>query len=232
MHYTKAEILADLDPTRPETIQALIDSHRDAFGGSMMMADGDDDKKVADGAKPDEPADGDKDKDGKTGDEMLGAGGMKALQAERDARKKLETELQEFKTSQKNSQADQTKKLAEALGIKTEDAKPEDMVAELQKQIQDMKHDNLVYRIVTDPKHQITDKDDLELIAAAADEATMRKLAARFAKKKDDPESEKTSTRRFPRQDPNQGRGGSNEGRPTSVAQVMADRAAARDAKK
>lgn len=210
MFRTKQQILRDLDPARPETVQALIDFHREAFGGYQMVEDGDadaTDDKGGDGNAPEDQDD----------NLNLGEAGKRAIRIERDARKDLERQFAEVKSS-----------LAEALGIKTKDAKSEDVVAELQKQIQDMQHDNLVFRVVTDPKHQITDEGDLELVKACKDEETMRRLATRLAKKADDTSSGTAQGRRFPRQDPNQGRGGGTEGRPTSVAAVRAERKAAR----
>lgn len=235
MFRSKAEILRDLDPTNPATIQALINFHRQTFGG-VLMKDGDDDKEEkdatstsTDGKAGGKGGDATDDK-GRDGDKPLGAAGLKALQAERDARQQLETELKDFKTAQ----SDQAKKLAEAFGIKSEDAKSsDDVVAALQKQVQDMRHDTLVYRVAAD--HKITDADDLDLIKGVADETAMRKLAARLGKKSDDDETDdkdKRLGRRLPREDSSQGRGGGDGARPASVAQVMADRAAAREAKK
>lgn len=224
MFRTKNGILRGLNPHNPASIQELINFHRRTLGGFVM----EDDKDNKDG-QPDADKDGagkdgaekdgarqsgagqdgtDKDKS-KDGDEPLGPGGQKALEAERDARKALQTELNQFKTAQN----EQTKKLAEAFGIKSEDAKStDDVVTALQKQVQDMQRDNLVFRVVTDPAHLITDADDLDLIKAAPDEATMRKLAARLAKKAaaDDKKNDDDGkqTRRFPRQDSTQGRGG------------------------
>lgn len=234
MFRTKEQILRDLDPSNPASIQALIDFHRHTFDG-FLMKDGDDGAAGGGDGKDGKPGgdnggDGKDGQDGKAGDgdAPLGPAGIKALQAERDARAKLETELKDFKAAQ----ADQSKKLAEAFGIKTDDGQSsDDVVTALQKQVQDMQRDNLVYRVVTDPAHPITDADELELIKAVPDEATMRKLAARLHKKADEaPANDRT--RRFPRQDQSQGRGtGADGAKPTSVAQVKADRAAARAAK-
>ncbi len=90
------QIMAALDPNSPETIDRLIALHHEMFGEATMEADG-----AADGQGQDEAGKageaGGKDganQAGKTGDdgEPLGAGGIKALQAERDARAKAEQE--------------------------------------------------------------------------------------------------------------------------------------------
>jgi peptidoglycan hydrolase CwlO-like protein len=140
--------------------------------------------------QPDKPVEPDTDK-------PLGANGEKALEAERDARKQLEKELKELKAAQ----ADLPNKLAEVFGIKSEGAKPEDAVATLQQQFGKLQHDNLVLTIAA--AHQITDKDDLEHLRLAADEAAMTKLAARLKPADKEPEAQ----RRPPRPDPSQGKG-------------------------
>lgn len=231
MFRDKAAILANLDPYDPATIQELINFHRATFGGFSMNATPPEVPAAGEASKPAEGEAGavkptDESGEPKPTDDPLGPGGLKALQAEREARQKIEKELREFK----DGQVEQAKKLAEALGIKTEGAKPEDAVTELQKQIQQMQRDNLVYRIATDPAHVITDKDDLELIKLATDEEQMRKLATRLAKKAE-AETEQKPGRRFPKQDTSQGRGSGSEGRATSVEQVRREREAARAAK-
>lgn len=207
MFRTKDEILRGLNPHNPASIQALIDFHRQTLGGFVMQADAED-QPAGDPPAGDPPAGDGKAKDDKAKDEgekPLGPNGEKALQAERDARQRIETELKEFKAAQ----SEQARKLADAFGIKPENGETsEDVVAALQKQVQDMQRDNLVFRVVTDPEHPIIDADDLELIKASPDEATMRRLAARLAAKKvvDDDDDPKP-VRRFPRPDPSQGRG-------------------------
>lgn len=225
MSATKISILRHLDPASPDTIQALIDFHRRHFGGSQMEVEADpggDEKPPAGDGKPAE--------DGKhADDEILGEGGKKALKAERDARQALEKQV----TDLKNSQID-PKKLAEALGIKLGDAKSsgDDMVTALQKQVSDMQHESRLYRIVA--KHQITDGDDVELLRSLGDEVAMERLATRLAKESSrdgSADNGKGETRR-PRGDKSQGRGGDGDNRPSSVAQVIEERRAAREAKK
>lgn len=226
MFRCKQEILRDLDPSNLASVQALIDFHRSTFGGYTMIEEtGKEAPKGEDGpnGKKEYGQEGDKTKEVPKGDgdKPLGPNGEKALQTERDARQALETELKQFKAG-----------LAEALGVKTEGAKPDDVVAALQKQVHDMQRDNLVYRVVTDPAHPITDADDLDLIKGAADETAMRKLATRLAKKAEDTQGNTGNVRRLPRQDSSQGRGNSREQQPTSVAAVQAERAAARQQRK
>jgi hypothetical protein len=138
---------------------------------------------------------------GTDGDQPLGPNGEKALQTEREARKALEAKLKSVEAAQ----AERDKKLAEAFGIKPEGAKPEDAVATLQQQFTKLQHDNLVLTIAA--AHQITDKDDLDHLRLAADEAAMTKLAARLKPAEKEEESGK---RRPPRPDPSQGKGGSD----------------------
>lgn len=230
MSRTNTELLRDLDPHNPASIQALVDFHRTTFGGFVMEA-GDPDPD----AKSESDKGGEKDDAGKDGkdDDALGDGGKKALQSEREARKELEKELREFKAGQ----ASQAKKLAEALGVETKDAKSsDDITATLKTEVAEMRHELLVERVAR--AHKITNDDDLDLIRSAASEESMRKLATRLAgaaKAHDDggePDGKKAGTLRL-KPDPSQGRGnGADGGKATSVAQVMADRAAARAAKK
>ena len=77
-HLTHAQIMAQLDPSDPATIQRLIDHRRAHFGDARMEADAtsDDTQETPDGGEGEQPE----------GDERLGEGGKKALQAEREAR--------------------------------------------------------------------------------------------------------------------------------------------------
>jgi hypothetical protein len=184
----------------------------DAKSGEAGKEQGDN-QAGADGAKQDAGT-GEK-------DTPLGEGGLKALQAERDARQALETELRQFKTG-----------LAEVLGIDSKDAKSDDLVPTLQREVQEMRREVLVDRIAREAK--ISDDDDLELLKTASDEATMRKLAARLAKKADDDDTgknEATNGRRQLKPDPSQARGGKGESKPSSIAAVMEERRAAREAR-
>lgn len=166
--------------------------------------------------------------DGKNGDEPLGPPGKKALDSERERGDRLERELREFKAQQ----TEQTKRIAEAFGVKTDGAKPEDLSAEALKEVGNLRRELLVERLAR--QHHIDDDGDLELLMAASDEAAARKLAARLgksAKDADEPKDE-PKQRRWPKQDTSQGKGGSGgEGKPTSVSEVMEARRQARAAK-
>lgn len=137
------------------------------FGGWKMMADDPKPDPVKDpktDPEKDEP---------KPDDEPLGDGGKKALQAERDARKALENEM-----------ADLKKSIAEAFGVKPSADKDSDVLATVQTELADMRHEAAVLRFAN--QHQITDADDLALLGGVKDADAMGKLAARLAAKKDD----------------------------------------------
>ena len=220
MHRSKLDILKAMNPAKPETIQALIDFHRRAAGGFVMV----DDPAKVDPPKVDPPkVDPPKVDPPKVDpdDEALGAAGLKALQTERDARKALETQLADLKSKQIDP-----KKLAEALGLEVpKDAKStgEEILTGLQQQLADMKHETALYRIAA--KHSITDADDIEILKGVKDEAAMEKLATRLAKKVDAPPVDPKK----PKVDKSQHRGAGDGGKATSVQQVMAERRAARE---
>ena len=77
-HLMHAQIMAQLDPNDPATIQRLIDHRRAYFGDARMEADA-----TSDDSHGDEASEGREDG---ADDERLGEGGKKALQAEREAR--------------------------------------------------------------------------------------------------------------------------------------------------
>jgi hypothetical protein len=224
MHHSHAQILADLDPHNPLSIQALIDFHRETFGGWKM--EGDDGEPEQSGGNPE----GGKPDGEQTGDKPLGPNGEKALQAERDARKAAETKAQQAAADQQSLM----QRLAEALGVKDKDAKSttDDIVATLQAQMATLTRNNLVLEVANE--NQITDKDDLGLLRDfTGNEDGLRKLAARLKPSSTDTGNNGgTNGRRPPTPDQSQGRGAGADGaRPSSVAQVMADRRAAREAK-
>ena len=76
-HLTHAQIMTQLDPSDPATIQRLIDHRRAYFGDARMEADA-----TSDDSHGDEVSEGREDG---ADDERLGEGGKKAQQAERDA---------------------------------------------------------------------------------------------------------------------------------------------------
>lgn len=151
-----------------------------------------------DGAKPDQ----------------LGEGGIKALAAERDARKALEKQLADLKTSQDA----QTKALAEAFGIKTDVKSGEtDVLTTLQQQMQALQHDNLVLRVAGESK--ITDPTDLALLGRLSSEDDMRKLAARLT-----PSAEPASGKPKPDRSAGSGSGRPDKGSVQAGADMFADR--------
>lgn len=191
MSLSKIDILRNLDPYDPASIAALINFHRSAFGAARMTA-APPEKAGDSGAKPDTKPDEKAGANGTDTDQKaLGESGLKALQAERDARKALEKQLQDFQAERKAQAA----KLAEAFGLAPKDAgsTTDDVVATLQRQVQEMQRSTLVYQVAAE--HRITDKDDLELIKSASTEDAMRKLATRLAAKPAD-SGDATSTGR------------------------------------
>lgn len=128
-------------------------------------------------------------------DTPLGAAGQKALEAERQERKKLKAELDGFKTA-----------LGAALGIKPEADKNDqqaDLLASVQEQIKGMQREAAVLKLAN--AHQITDEADLELLASAKDDEAMKRLAERLAPTADEGKEEKG--KRQPKPDRTQGGG-------------------------
>ncbi len=207
---------------RPDQVAWLADTmarNRARFGGYRMEADGDKPDEKPDESKPDEKPDGDK-----PDDEPLGEGGKKALKAERERAaaaeeqaKALKGEFDGFKSA-----------LATALGIKTDEGDgSEDALTLVQNQLAAMQREAAILKLANE--HGIADKEDLELLSSAKDEEAMKKLAERLAPS----EQERDAKSRKPKPDRTQGGGGGNGDRPSggSVAQVMAERRAARAAK-
>ena len=113
----------------------------------------------------------------KGGDEPLGEGGKKALEAEREARKQAEADLANLR---KDFDGFKTE-LSKAFGLQPATGDGADAVTQLQQQLNTMQHETAVYRLAA--QHEITDQDDLELLKSATDEAAMTKLAERLAAK-------------------------------------------------
>lgn len=213
-----------LTPAQTAWLTATFDRNRTAFGGARMVAtDGEPEKAAAD-ADAGEAGKAAAKGDGKaSGDEALGEGGKRALEAERDARKAAEDQVKALK-----GEFDGFKTaLTTALGIKPDEGnKGQDALTVVQDQLAAMQRESAVLRLANE--HKITDAEDLEILATAKDADSMKKLAERLAPK----EQERDAKSRTPKPDRSQG-GGSGNGKPnaTSVAQVMADRAAARASK-
>lgn len=224
MPRTKNEILRGLDPHDPATIEALIHFHRCTFGGWTM--DVENGGQAGQGQQPGQesgqpgapkpdsnggkPAEGDQ--PGQKPGDQLGENGLKALQSERDARKELEAQLTQLKSG-----------LAAALGVNEKDAKSstDDIVANLQKQMADLNHSNLVLSVANE--HKITDADDLALLQSITDETALRKLAARI-KPSDDGAKGPEQKRRTPSPDPSQAHGGSSNNKPGDAGRSEAAR--------
>lgn len=129
---------------------------------------------TTDPAKPDPAA---KDAKPAPGDEPLGDGGKKALEAERERRKQAEADLTSLRNDFEGFQA----KLSEAFGVKPATGDGSDAVAQLQSRLDAMQRETTVYRLAA--QNEITDEEDLELLKSAKDEAAMTKLAERLAAK-------------------------------------------------
>lgn len=117
----------------------------------------------------------------KSGDEPLGDGGKKALEAEREARRQAEADL----TSLRKDFDGFKTELSKAFGIQSATGDGADAVSQLQQQLNTMQHETAVYRLAA--QHEITDEGDLELLKSATDEAAMNKLAERLAAKANAP---------------------------------------------
>lgn len=99
----------------------------------------------------------------------LGEGGIKALKAERAAREAAEAKVATFEAEKAEAAKANISEVERAQAEKAETAKERD----------DARAELTRYKVAA--KHGITDEDDLELLAAAPDEATMERLAARMA---------------------------------------------------
>lgn len=119
--------------------------------------------------------------------------------------------------------------LKAAAGVEDKKADDEQVLASVRDELAALRHENAVEKVAR--RHGITDDDDLALIATARDAEAMDKLAARLAPKADEGvDKSKPGKPGTPKPDPSQGQGGgSGAVRPTSVAQVMEDRRAARE---
>lgn len=150
-------------------------------------------------AKPEAKPDGG---GGRAEDKPLGENGEKALKSEREARKKLESELADLKNN-----------LAAAFGVKAEGGKDKGAgdLADVQQQIADMKHENAVLALAN--QHRITNAGDLELMKATRDADALAKLAVRLAPAAAEPGEPNTKGRK-PKPDGTQG-GSASEDKPS-----------------
>lgn len=203
-------------PAIPAALQHIIDTDRERFAGWKMQADPADDG-AAGGAN--DKTDPDPTKD--TGkDEPLGEAGKKTLDKERAQRKELEKQVAGLKAFQEG-----LAKLVSPEG--DEQVKPEDALAKLAEKVEKLTHSNLVKDIARETG--ISAKADLDLLSEMKSEDQIRALAERL-KPADDGKDKDKNTRQQYRPDPSAGKGG-GEGKSGSVAEVMAARRAAREAK-
>jgi hypothetical protein len=165
-----------LTPQQTAWLAGTFERNRARFGGMRMMAG---EPKPDDKKKP-EP------EDAKPDENQLGDGGQKAIQAERDARKKAEQDLAALRGEFDGFKAT----LTEAFGVKPEKGKDDnETLATIQQQLADMRSESEVLRLANE--HKITDKDDLELLGSAKDSEARSKLAVRLAAKADDADDKK-----------------------------------------
>lgn len=193
----------------PVGLADIIAAHKAIFGETVMMADdakAEETPKKGEGAKPDKS------------DDQLGESGMKALHAEREARKALEREVAELKEAKASWD-----KVSEVFG--KDGAKPDTLtdlatqVAEMKRRIEaedERKARDALARSVAKAS-DLSDIDDIALIANQPDEAAMKVLAERLAKAK---------SPGTPKPDRSAGRGG---GDGSKVATVQAGRDLYRD---
>lgn len=220
--YRSAFSAADVSPCD------VLAFHRSIFGGSVMLdgaGDGDD------GADPagDGADDGDQSGSGDGGSNELGDAGKRALSQERDARKAAEKRA----TAMEAQVTALIDGLKTGLGVETAGSDdPLDLIAGLRTEIDGLKHTTRVDAVAR--HHGITDEADLEFLRSAKDQASMDALAKRLAPTKGDDDADEQGKGKKkpggPRPDPSQGQGSGGSGaRPSSVAQVMEDRRAARE---
>jgi len=221
----------------PVTLSDVLAFHAARFGSLLMKKEGDGDgggdggQGAGDGGSGDGgTGKGGAGSGGDAGDESkLGDAGKKALESERAARKDAEKKAADIATAFEALKSG----LKVGLGIDSKEDDPAAIVSGLQDQLSKLTHQNLVSDVAR--RNGITEDDDIELLRSATDKDVMEKLAARL---KPAAEGEGaggagngSNGKGRPKPDPSQGKGGGGA-KPTSVAQVMADRAAARETKK
>ena len=155
----------------PAELAEIITTHKALFGGWQMQAD-----PPADPAPPTPEA-----KDGDRPDQPLGEGGLRALQAERDARKQLEAEVAKLKGS--TGVLDELRKALAPQGAEPDpQADLAAQVAEMRKQLDDaaaaQARQQLAVEVAT--AAGVTHAGDVALIAAQTDKGAMEALALRL----------------------------------------------------
>ena len=159
----------------PAELAEIITTHKALFGGWRMQADAPADP-PADSAPPTPEA-----KDGDQPDQPLGEGGLRALQAERDARKQLEAEVAKLKGS--TGVLDELRKALAPQGAEPDpQADLAAQVAEMRKQLDDaaaaQARQQLAVEVAT--AAGVTHAGDVALIAAQTDKGAMEALALRL----------------------------------------------------
>ena len=188
----------------PADLAEIIQTHRELFGGYVMQDDGEQSEASAEPAdKADEPAD--------KADEPLGEKGLKALHAEREARKQLEAEIAKLKGSA--SVLDDLRKVLTPQG-----AEPDPQVdlaaqvAEMRKQLDAAAakevHSELAVEVAT--AAGVTSASDVALIAAQTDKGAMEALALRL---------KGATPAGAPKADPSAGKSG--DPKPSSLADAI-----------
>lgn len=188
----------------PADLAEIIQTHRELFGGYVMQDDGEQSEASAEPAdKADEPAD--------KADEPLGEKGLKALQAEREARKQLEAEIAKLKGSA--GVLDDLRKVLTPQG-----AEPDPQVdlaaqvAEMRKQLDAAAakeaHSKLAVEVAT--AAGVTNASDVALIAAQTDKGAMEALALRL---------KGATPAGTPKADPSAGKSG--DPKPSSLADAI-----------
>ena len=219
------------EPVTPKQILAF---HAAQFGSLRMSNDdqaakgGDGGQGAGDSGGSGEPA---ADKGGSgtgagddAGDESkLGDAGKRALQSERAAR----TAAEQKSAAVEKKFDDLIGGLKTALGVDSKENDATAIVTGLQEQLTKLQHQNLVSEVAR--RHSITEDDDIDLLRSATDKDVMEKLAGRLTPSSEGEgagASNGANGKPRPKPDPSQGKGGG--AKPNSVAQVMAERAAAR----
>lgn len=202
--------------TLPAELAEVIKLHREMFGGWTMTAGPAEQPGNSQPAGQAEPAGDAGEGDG---DKPLGPNGEKALAAEREARKQSDAKLAKFEA--------QMAAFAKALGVEPDAKSGDDKVEALAEAVRSLSHNSAVDRVARE--HGITESGDLALLREQSNEEAMGRLALRLKPAMGDGKPE-TKT---PKPDPSVGMGAGDPGgaKPSRVAEVMAERRKAREAK-
>lgn len=210
--------------TIPADLKAQIDKHMELFRGFVMMADSEPDPK-----ETGEGSDGatDKDAKSKSEDEALGPAGLKALQEEREARKLLEKQVTEMSGTKATLDA-----LKAALGPEATKVNPEDAVKAVTSKVEALERQLLVERVARE--HKISSADDIKMLGDLTTEEQIRTWAKRLAPEEGSASDASKDPKKGggrPKVDPSAGKGGGDSASSKSVAEIQAERRAAREAK-